>query len=79
MYMYNTILCVISPLHQITKKLKKKLVYANARVFLTQCLWDGKFDIVLSSDCCYQFLSIFPFFFFFESHENTILEFFFAI
>ncbi len=36
---------------------------------------EGKFDIVLSSDCRYQSLSIF--FPFIESHENTILEFYF--
>ncbi len=37
MYIYNTIIRIISPLHQITKK----LVNANARVFLMQRLWEG--------------------------------------
>ncbi len=38
MYIYNTILCIISHLYQITKK----LVNANARVFLMQRLWKGR-------------------------------------
>ncbi len=37
MYIYNTILCIILPLHQITKN----IVYANVRVFLMQRLWEG--------------------------------------
>ncbi len=67
------ILCIISFFHQITKK----LVNANAMVFLMQRLWEGhKFDIVLSSDCQYQSLS--QFFPLIESRENIIVEFLFC-
>ncbi len=46
---------LILPLNQITKK----LVNANGRVFLI-CVYgsEGKFDIVLSSDCCSVSLSL---------------------
>ncbi len=37
MYIFKTILCIVSPLHQITKK----LVYASVRVFLMHPLWEG--------------------------------------
>ncbi len=36
MFIYYPILCIISPLYQI-----KKIVNANARVFLMQGLWEG--------------------------------------
>lgn len=76
MYIYNTILCIILPLHQITKK----LVNGNVRVFLIQRLWEwGKFYIVLSFDCRYHVAFFFKFFF--DSCENTgvfIVEFFFC-
>ncbi len=57
----------------------KKIVYANARVFLMQRLVygrDGKSDIVCSSDCHYQSFSCFVSLF--ESHENIIVEFLFC-
>ncbi len=38
MYIYYTIICIILPLNQITNK----IVYANARVFLMQRLWEGR-------------------------------------
>ncbi len=42
MYIYNTIICIILPLHQ-KKKTQNKLVNANARVFLMQRLWEGRY------------------------------------
>ncbi len=70
MYIYNTILCII--LHQITKN-----SYANARVFLMQRLWEGW--SIWHRLLFWLPLSISLNFYFIESHENTIIEFYFSI
>ncbi len=53
MYIHNTILCIISPLHEITKN----IVDANARVFLIHLTSFSLITAVIS-------LSQFSFFFF---------------
>ncbi len=52
-YIYNTILCIILHLHQITKN----LVSANARVFLMQRLWEGHRSLFWPSLSVSQFFS----------------------
>ncbi len=75
MYTYNTILCIISPLHQITKK-KIYIVNTNARVFLMQHMV-GTVTFTLFSRLT-ALISLSKKKYFFESRENIIVEIFFC-
>ncbi len=69
MYVYNTILCIILPAHQITNT----IVYANARVSNAASM-GGKVNLTSFA----AVISLSQLFYFIESHENTIVEFVFC-